>query len=219
MQTGYDTAKGYLNQGQNRFSQYVDRGNSASDMYSNSLGLNGQEGSTAAQGAFEQSTPYQGMLGRAQDALFRKRAAGGMLNSGNADADTVQLTRDYLSPLYQNWQQNLGGLGQQGFSATGAQAGFDQSLAGLSNDYYNQRANFMNKNVQDTIGLGLGAMKAGDQAHTANQNMLLGGINAGVGALGSIFGIPGVGSGVASGFKNIFGGGNDWYGNIGMGRG
>lgn len=105
------------------------------DMYLNALGLNGSGGTQAAQSAFTSSPGYDWQLGQGLDALNRRRAAGGMVNSGNADIDALTYGQGLAKQDYGSWLSNLSGINNNALSATGAAAtglaGVDTGLAGL----------------------------------------------------------------------------------------
>lgn len=139
------------------------------DMYLNALGLNGAEGNTAAQGAFKAGPQYQFNLDQGLEALNRRRAAGGMLNSGNSDVDALKFGSGLASQEYGGWLSNLSGLNNQNLQATGAissgLAGIDAARAGTyyqhGNDLTNLEGNYTsgvaNANNQEAAGKAAGA--------------------------------------------------------------
>ncbi|MDQ5960570.1 MAG: hypothetical protein QG592_1653, partial [Pseudomonadota bacterium] len=106
------------------------------DLYLNALGVNGPAGTQAAQDAFTSSPGYQFSLDQGLDAINRRRATGGMLNSGNADIDALKFGQGLASQDYGNWLQNLAGVNQNALSATSGtaqgQAGAYGALSDLS---------------------------------------------------------------------------------------
>jgi hypothetical protein len=64
--------------------------NQAGTLNLDALGVNGPEGNARATGAFQAGPGYQFAFDQGMDALNRRRAAGGMLNSGNADVDAIR---------------------------------------------------------------------------------------------------------------------------------
>jgi hypothetical protein len=217
LSTGYDAAKGYLQQGQSRFDPLAQSAGVADTMYSNALGLNGTTGTQAAQGAFQTSPGYGFQLDQGLQALMRKRAAGGQLASGNADADTLRYSQGLASGEWGGWLDRLGNLGNRGLAIAGAQSAYDRDQANLASGYYGNRVGLMKETLGDVVGLGVGALKAGDAAKTANQNMMLGGLNTAASLAGSIFsgamggmggagGAVGAGNAPRGGFMNFFGG-------------
>ena len=193
---GYDAAQGYLGQAGNLYAGMTGQAQPGLDRY-NSLTLGSGED---IQRALEGSGGYQFNLGQGMQALTRARAAGGMLNSGNTDTDamsfasglasnTLGAERQALTPYLGMYQQGIGG-----------QAGVLGQQAGAATDYYTGRANVLDDTTKNIVGLGTDALKAGDQAKAANQQMMLG-------ALGSVAGLAGkaMGGGMG-GFTSLFSG-------------
>jgi hypothetical protein len=160
--TGYDTAIGDINQyyGQGAetlqgaaagYQPLIDRAMTGYDMYNNSLGLNGAEGTAAAQGAFQAGPGYQWNVdqatGQAQRAANR---LGGAFGGNTVDA-TERLASNLANQEYGNWQKNLSGF--QGAAERGV-AGQTGVLTNLANLYTNQG--------KDLSGLDVGRGK--DQA-------------------------------------------------------
>jgi len=105
------------------------------NMYGNAVGLNGAAGNAAAQSAFNAGPGYQFQLDQGLDAINRRRNAGGMLGSGNADRDAQVFGQGLANQSYQQWLSNLAPYNNLQLSATqGAAAGNqanNQSLANL----------------------------------------------------------------------------------------
>ncbi len=99
-----------------------------SSLYLDSLGANGAAGNAKAQSAFQAGPGYQFTLDQGLDALNRRRAAGGMLNSGNADIDALKFGTGLANQTYGDWQSKLAGLISPELSAT---SGAAQGRAGL----------------------------------------------------------------------------------------
>ena len=103
------------------------------DMYLNSLGVNGAAGNQAAVDAFQAGPGYQFQMQQGVDAIDRSRANSGMLNSGNTDLDAIKYGQGLANQAYGGWQTNLAGLISPELSATtGAatgQAGVDTNMA------------------------------------------------------------------------------------------
>jgi hypothetical protein len=212
---GYEAAKGSLNQAQDFYKPYAQRYEGGSQMYSDALGLGGADGNAKAMGAFQAGPGYDFQMQQGLEGLMRKRAAGGMLNSGNADADTLRFSQGLADQSWNSWLDRLMGQDQRGLATAGAQAGVAGQQAGLATNYYGNRAGIINDNVNSIAGLGIGAFKAGDAAKAANQQALMGGLSLGANMLGSAFGMPGMGGMGGSGsggmpgnmgFLKLFGG-------------
>ena len=113
--------------------------NKAGALNLDALGVNGPQGNANATAAFQAGPGYQFQFDQGMDALNRRRAAGGMLNSGNADIDAIKFGQGTANQEYQNWLKNLQASGQMGLQATGAaaagQAGQYDTLAQLAQTY------------------------------------------------------------------------------------
>jgi hypothetical protein len=107
---GYDSAIGLGQQGVDLFKGITDQRQGATDMYFNSLGLNGQAGNDAAEGAFRHSPGYQMQLAEGLEALQRNFAAGGNLNSGNTLMALQDRGMDMADRDWGAWQDRLHGL-------------------------------------------------------------------------------------------------------------
>ena len=111
-------------------------------LYLDALGVNGQQGNTRAQGAFTNSPGYTSGLDAGLDAINRRRAAGGMLNSGNANIDAQTFGQNLQNQQYNTWLGNLGGLVTPELSATsGAATGLAGTNTNLANLYQNDATN------------------------------------------------------------------------------
>jgi len=203
LQSGYDTARGYLGQAGDLYGGMTAQGQQGVDKY-NLLTL----GSGAdIQRALEGNAGYQFNLDQGLQALQRSRAAQGMLASGNTDTDTLSFAsglagqqlaaeRAALSPYFSLYSGGIGG-----------QAGVLGTQAGTATDYYTSRANVFDDTTKSIVGLGTEALKAGDAAKNQNQANML---NVGTGiaklALGGLAGgLPG-GGGMGAGFLKVLGG-------------
>lgn len=107
----------------------------ATSLYLDSLGANGAAGNQNAVDNFQAGPGYGFKLDQGLDAINRRRAASGMLNSGNADTDAIKFGTGLADQTYTNWQNQLAGFVNPELSATSGAAsgiaGVDQSLAGL----------------------------------------------------------------------------------------
>lgn len=199
---GYDAAQGYLGQAGDLYKGLTATAQPGVDKYG-ALTL----GSGAdIQKALEGNAGYQFNLDQGLQALQRSRAAGGMLNSGNTDTDTLSFAqglagqqlaaeRAVLNPYLSMYQQGIGG-----------QAGVLGTQAGTATDYYTSRANTLDDTTKNIVGLGSQALLAGDQAKSQNQANML---NAGLGVLKLGTSLLGGGAGglggAIGGFSKLFG--------------
>jgi hypothetical protein len=206
---GYNAATGYLGEALGAYSPLSALANQygqGTTMYLNALGLNGQGGNDAANAAFQNNPGYQSGLQAGLDAINRRRASAGMLNSGNADQDAQTFGQNLQNQQYNNWLTNLSGLNNNALQAT---TGAATGQAGV----YGGLGSLATQNAQDEIGL-LGNTTSGltnannlqAQGEAAGAKNLLGlgtsllglgtggggtvggSILKGIGSLGSMFG-------------------------------
>lgn len=175
----YGDASGYYDQGRGAFDQagaaYGDlaglgtKYGGATTLALNALGANGQPGQATARDAFTAGPGYSFNMDQGLEAINRRRAAGGMLDSGNADRDAQTFGAGLASNEYDKWLNNLLGftgaeLGATSGAAAGragaftGQAGLFGQQAGMSG----QQAAFENTLGQNQANLstGRGAMLA-----------------------------------------------------------
>lgn len=104
-------------------------------LYMDSLGINGAAGNQNAVNSFQAGPGYQFQLDQGNDAINRRRASAGMLNSGNADIDALKFGQGLANQEYGNWQTKLGGFISPELQATSGaaagRAGVDSQIAGL----------------------------------------------------------------------------------------
>jgi hypothetical protein len=153
--------------------------NKGASLYGDALGINGAAGTANAQGAFTSSPGYQWQVSQGMDAINRRRAAGGMLNSGNADIDALTYGQGLAKQDYGSWLAGLQGLNSNALTTAGAMSGVDTGLA-----------NLYQTDATNRIGL-QGNVTSGDaaandlqaQGEATGAKNLLGGV-LGLGALG-----------------------------------
>jgi len=93
-------------------SSYASRGNAASDLYADALGLNGPEGTARAQSAFTASPGYQFSLDTGLDAINRAANATGLGASGNTLRAAGEYATNTADQEYQKYLANVFGIGQ-----------------------------------------------------------------------------------------------------------
>lgn len=134
--TGYNNSKDYLGKALDAYQPLSDlakKYTGGTDMYLNALGLNGQSGADAAKSAFQAGPGYDWQLGQGLDAINRRRAAGGMLDSGNSDLDALKYGQGLADQSWNSWLGNLQGVNQNAISTTtGAAAGKAGAYGSLS---------------------------------------------------------------------------------------
>jgi hypothetical protein len=139
---GYQTGQTNLGQAIGAYSPLSSLGqqySQAGNLLMGSLGAGGPQATQAAQAAFQNNPGYQGAITAGLDAINRRRAATGMMNSGNADIDAQTFGQNLQNQQYSNWQQQLAGMAGMGQSATAGaatgQAGGYTNLANLAQQY------------------------------------------------------------------------------------
>ena len=174
-QQGADQASGYYAP----WSQSGQRGQTA---YENSLGLNGDTGAQDALAMYKSaSNPSLGyMQDQAQLGIDRAANARGFLNSGGNALAAAKARMDLGYQDYQNWQNNIRGVGQQGYAADAARAGIAQNagqyaansyqgqgeaLAGNAINYSNALAASRNIGINNLLGVAGVGVRAVDAAN------------------------------------------------------
>lgn len=125
------------------------------DLYLNSLGVNGAAGNQAATAAFQAGPGYDFTMNQGIDALSRKANATGQLVGGNADRDAMTYASGLANQTYGAWQSNLAGLVNPELQAT---SGAATGNAGVATN----EANLLNTSGQNKaqIESGRGSMLA-----------------------------------------------------------
>jgi hypothetical protein len=152
---------------------YTQGGASALDMLLNSLGLNGQSGTQAAQAAFQAGPGYQFTLDQGLKALNQRRALGGMLGSGNADQDAIKYATGLADQTWNNWLSGLSGVTNTGLTATGQQTGqyLNTVGTGLQGQLATQNAGYLG-DMQSAGTIGQGDVAAAQAKAAGAQNLL-----------------------------------------------
>lgn len=145
------------------------------DLYMDSIGARGAEGNARAQAAFNAGPGYQFARDQGIEALNRRRAAAGMLNSGNADVDALTYGTGLANQAYGSWQDRLGALINPELTATsGAASGRASAASNI--------ANMIGQDTMARLGLaqGVAAGQAGVNAARGANDVALGNSLAGV---------------------------------------
>ncbi len=193
-------ARGYLSQIGGLYQPMAAIGQQGTSLYADSLGINGADGNARAVGAFQTGPGYDFAMGQGLDALERRAAAQGRLQSGQTGLDTLTYAQGLANQEYGNWQNRLSGLGSLWQTGVAGQAGglgaladLDLGIADRRNDVYGKA---LGVNTQATQ-MFAGGQETREAAKQAGFNSLLGlggsllGKAAGagsLGALGSFFG-------------------------------
>lgn len=202
---GYDTARGDLNSALGSYAPLSALGGKyggASSMLLNALGVNGASGNAAAQSAFTNNPGYQSGVDAGLDAINRRRAASGMLASGNADQDAQTFGQNLQNQQYNTWLSSLGSFVNPELAATsGAATGQAGVYGGLGTLATNNAQNQVGLLGNTTTGLA-SANNLQAQGEAAGAKNLLG---LGTSLLGLGTGGGGtIGSSILSGIGKMF---------------
>jgi len=146
----------------------------AAPTYLGALGIGTPQQVSAAGSAFHNDPGYQFALQQANQAIERGAAGRSMDISGNLADAIAKNTVGYADQDYQNWVNNLKGVGQMGLTGTqqgaaGAATGYT-NLANLAQEYGQNQANVYG-NVE---GATIGANNLAAQGQAAGAKNLLG---------------------------------------------
>lgn len=139
---GRNDAAGYLNQIQGLYQPLSQLGQQGAGLYADAMGLNGADGAARAQGAFTTGPGYQFNMDQGLQALERRAAAQGRMQSGQTGLDTLTFAQGLAGQEYNNWLGGLSGYNDMMLAGANGQA---QGLGSLGNLYYG--------NAQDRLGV------------------------------------------------------------------
>ena len=168
---GYDTSKAALDTAYGSLADLAKKYGGATSLGLDALGVNGTDGNARATEAFQAGPGYQFTLDSGLDALNRRRAGAGMLDSGNADIDAIKFGTGLADQTYGSWMDRLGGYISPELSATTSGAGVQQSLADLGQTDATNRIGLQGNYTSGVVGAN-NAEAAGKAAGAKN---LLGG--------------------------------------------
>lgn len=148
-----------------------DKYGAGTSLYLDSLGVNGAAGNTRAQDSFQAGPGYEFTRDQGLEALNRRRAAAGMLNSGNADIDALKYGTGLADQTYGAWQDRLAGLISPEMAAA-------SGLAGT----YGRASDVINADTAARLGLASGVTQgqAGANSAAAANDVALGNTLAGL---------------------------------------
>jgi hypothetical protein len=184
--TALDNAGGIYSGLQNKYG-------AGSSLYLDALGVNGGDKAQAAQSNFTTNPGYQQGIDAGIDVLNRRRASGGMLDSGNADLDALTYGQNQQNQQYNGWLDRLGGLVNPEMTAASGAAGNQTNLANLYQGDATNRIGLYGNVASGNIGAN-NYQAAGEAAGAKNalggalSLATLGTSLAGGGGLGSMFG-------------------------------
>ena len=204
LDSGLTNSLSALNTAKSEFDPLSGTYQSALTMLGNAYGLNGAAGNDAAKAAFTTAPGYQAGIDAGIDVLNRRRAAGGMLNSGNADLDALTFGQNAQNQQYNNWLSGLTGLSDKALSVAGAKSGID---TGIGNLYQTDATNRVGLQGNVTSGnANANVLQAQGEAAGA-KNLLGAGLGLASLALGGGGGLSGLGSAFTQAGQLATGGG------------
>ncbi|MBN8968940.1 MAG: hypothetical protein J0G95_10820 [Rhizobiales bacterium] len=196
LDNAYGTSTGALNKAYGSLSDLAGKYGQGTDLYLNALGVNGADAAKTAQSSFTNNPGYDAAVTAGLDAINRRRAAGGMLDSGNADLDALTFGQNLQNQQYGGWLDRLSGLVSPELSATTAGAGVQQSLSDLAQTdatnriglYGNYTSGNMSANNAEAAGKAQGAKNLlGGALSLAQLGLTAGGVGGfGSGGLSSM---------------------------------
>lgn len=203
LSSGYDTSKNNLNSALGVYQGLYNKYSPGTDLYLNALGVNGTTGSKSAWDAFQNANPQtQGVINQGLDAINRRRASAGMVNSGNADLDALNFAQNTQNQQYNNWLTNLSGVNQNAMSSAGGVASGYGSLSDLANKYATDQVGLLG-NTTSGLASANNLQAAGEAAGA--KNLLGAGLSLASLATGS--GLGGLGSTLSKAGQLATGGG------------
>lgn len=162
-------------------------------LYLDALGVNGADKAQAAQSSFTNNPGNDAAIQAGLDAINRRRASAGMLDSGNANLDALAFGQNLQNQQYNGWLDRLGGLVSPELSAASGAAGNETNIANL---YQNDATNRIGLQGNYASGIAGANNYEAAGASAGAKNLLGGALSlatlgtslAGGGGLGSLFG-------------------------------
>jgi hypothetical protein len=181
---GEKDLRGQYGRAQGYYDPYAARYNAGSQIPSNALGLGGDAGRTAAEGAFHEGPGYDYAVRQGLQGVMRNASSLGNIASGNTAMALQDRGNQLANQEYGGWLNRLQGMDQLGLQTAGAQAGVSQGLGdrllGLAGD----RAG-INWATDTGIGSARGNYEMGKDQSGANIfGGIMGGLNLGAKLLG-----------------------------------
>lgn len=110
------------------YQPYRDAGMGAFNTYNDALGLNGHGGYNNAVSKFQTGPGYQFAFDQGQRAVENSGSARGLTQSGGMLKALTRYGQGVADQGWNSWLQNVGGVANTGYSATGATAGARNNL-------------------------------------------------------------------------------------------
>lgn len=178
LNTGQTNSLASLDKAGGYYSPLAQKYGQGTNLYLDSLGVNGAGGNDRATQAFQAGPGYQYAVDQSLDGINRSAAARGGFMGGNTLAALSDRAGNMANQEYGNWQSKLGGLISPEMAAVGGQAGAEagkvpvyqgtaNSIAGLGTSTTNgitgqntQSANAQMQGSGNLWNFGLQAAKA-----------------------------------------------------------
>lgn len=178
-QAGYDEFAG---RAYDEFDTYDDLGRGSATMYSDALGIGGDEGTARARAAYETSPGYDFEVEEALRAIERSGAARGGTDSGGLIDALRSRAQDYARTDFSGWLDRLSGNVDRGINVAGARSDI---LSGQGTQRYN--TGMTKANIDWNTETGKGSADAAFQMAKENSGMnifdaLMGGLKLAAGA-------------------------------------
>lgn len=182
-----------LGNASDKFGGIASKYGAGTDLYLDSLGVNGADGNTRAVDSFQAGPGYQYAVDQSLDGVARKAAATGNSVGGNTLAALSDRAGNMANQEYGGWQNRLAGLISPEVAGVTGGAGIDTATAGLYTDDASKRlgletgvANGINSQTTQAAnaemagsgnlwGLGLNLAKLGVGAASGGTSLLGGG--------------------------------------------
>jgi len=216
LDSGLGKSSGYLNNALDAYSPLASLAGdyrNASTLYQNVLGVNGADAAKQGWQSFTNNPGTEAAIDAGLSAINRRRAAGGMLGSGNADLDALQFGQNLQNQQQNSWLDRLAGLNNNALAATGTAAAGQAGAYGSLSDLYQQDAQnrigvtgnlaqtYMGANNQEAAGRASGARNLLN-AGMGLASLAMGGMGGGFG-FGGAAGAGAAGSGVLNNLQNF----------------
>lgn len=174
---GQQQSQGYLTEAGGIYDDMAAKGLAGLDFLPDALGLNGAAGSSAARERFQTGPGYEFAMGQGLDALERRAAARGQLNSGGTSLDTLSFAHGLADQEWDDYIASLTGFDTANrgmyMAGAGGKAGTLGGLADLSQRGVDQKLNLSSEIVNGMMGAN-NAAAAGSAQNTSNGLGLLG---------------------------------------------
>lgn len=157
------------------------------DLYLDSLGVNGAAGNARAGSAFTAAPGYDWKVNQSLDALDRRASSRGMLNSGNTTLDTLTTVHGIADQTYGDWQTRLAGLINPEMAGVSGAAGVEAAKAPVWTNDASARAGIATNTANAIAGQ---TTQAANAQMAANGNMWNFGLNAAKAVAGAATGMP-----------------------------